>query len=111
MLFRSYGIIDNTNYNIYIQKLVRGKHLSYENGDNDFYWLWLDKSNYFFVIPENILIDKNIIKTSDDDKKYESHIYIKPHINDKEKYWYNNYKYDITDKDIKEKICNIFKTK
>ena len=108
-----YGIIDNTNYNIYIQKLVRGKHLSYDKGDNDFYWLWLDKSNYFFVIPEDILIDKNIIKTPNDDKdkKYESHIYIKPHINDKEKLWYNNYKYDITDKDIKEKICNIFKTK
>lgn len=37
------------------------------------------------MIPENILIEKNIIKTVNDDtdKKYETHIYIKPDEHDK----------------------------
>jgi hypothetical protein len=57
---------------------------------DDFYWLWLDKSDYFFVIPENALIEQYIIKTQKDniDKKYSKFIYIKPNENDKEKYWY-----------------------
>jgi len=64
----------------------------------------------FFMIPENILIEKNIIKTLNDDKdkKYETYIYIKPDEHDKEKYWYNKYKYNITDKDINNKINNLF---
>lgn len=108
-----YSTVENNKYRIYIQKLIRGKHISYDKGDNDFYWLWLNKSDYFFVIPENILIEHNFIKTPDDDKdkKYQPFLYIKPNENDKEKYWYNNYKYDITDKNIKTKICNIFKPK
>jgi hypothetical protein len=42
------------------------------------------------VIPENALIEQYIIKTQKDniDKKYSTHIYIKPNENDKEKYWY-----------------------
>ena len=46
--------------------------------------------DYFFIIPENILIEQNIIKTPNDDinKKYDSYIYIKPSENDKIKYWY-----------------------
>jgi len=105
-----YGIIDKKNYKIYIQKLIHSKYVPYDKGDNDFYWLWLDKSDYFYVIPEKIVIEKNIIKTLNDDKdkKYETHIYIKPYEHDKEKYWYNNYKYDITDKDINNKINNLF---
>jgi hypothetical protein len=106
-----YGIVDNNKYRIYIQKRIRGKNISYDKGDNDFYWLWLDKSNYFFVIPESILIEHNFIKSPDDDKdkQYQQFLYIKPDENDKNIYWYNNYKYDITDTNIKQKLCNIFK--
>lgn len=85
-----YGIVDKINYRIYIQRQSNKKYIPYNKGDNHFYWLWLDKSDYFFIIPENILIEQNIIKTPDDDinKKYITHIYIKPNENDKIKYWY-----------------------
>jgi hypothetical protein len=56
------------------------------------------------------LIEQNIIKTPDDDinKKYITHIYIKPNENDKIKYWYNNYKYDLKDKQLSTKLNELF---
>jgi hypothetical protein len=95
---------------IYIQRKSNRKYIPYNKGDNDFYWLWLDKSDYFYIIPENILIEKNIIKTPTDDvnKKYDSYIYIRSYENDKTKYWYNNYKYDFKDKELTTKINNLF---
>ena len=105
-----YGIVDKRNYKIYVQKLRNKKHVQYDKGDNDFYWLWLDKSDYFFIIPENALIENNIIRTPEDeiDKKYNTHIYIKPYEDNKDKYWYNNYKYDYKDKKLVTKINNLF---
>jgi hypothetical protein len=35
--------------------------IQYDIGDNDFYWLNCDNKKIFFVIPEKILIDKDII--------------------------------------------------
>jgi len=35
--------------------------IQYDIGDNDFYWLNCDNKKIFFVIPEKILFDKNII--------------------------------------------------
>ncbi len=105
-----YGIVDKINYKIYIQKRASKKYIPYDKGDNDFYWLWLDKSDYFFIIPEHVLIEHDIIKTKDDpiDKKYQTHIYVNSLNNDKDKYWYNNYKYDIKDKGVKSKIDKLF---
>lgn len=105
-----YGIVDKTNYRIYIQHTSNRKYIPYNKGDNHFYWLWLDKSDYFFIIPENILIEQHIIKTPNDDinKKYDSYIYIKPSENDKIKYWYNNYKYDLKDKQLSTKLNELF---
>ena len=37
------------------------KQIQYDIGDNDFYWLNCDNKKYFFIIPEKILFDKNII--------------------------------------------------
>lgn len=37
------------------------KQIQYDIGDNDFYWLNCEDKKYFFVIPEKILIDKEII--------------------------------------------------
>ena len=43
--------------------LIEGKikHKQYDINDNDFYWLNFDNKKTFFVIPENILVDKGII--------------------------------------------------
>ena len=97
-----YGIVDKTNYKVYIQKLNKRKYIPYEKGDNDFYWIWLENSDNFFVFPEKILIEKDLIKTSEDnsDKKYIVHIYINMKDNT-DKYWYNSYKFNINDNAIK----------
>jgi len=44
---------------------VNGKtiYTSYNKGDNDFYWLNC-KNNDFYVIPEEVLIDKGYINTN-----------------------------------------------
>ena len=73
-----YGIVDKTNYKVYIQKLNKRKYIPYEKGDNDFYWIWLENS----------------------DKKYIVHIYINMKDNT-DKYWYNSYKFNINDNAIK----------
>ena len=43
--------------------LIEGKriHKQYDINDNDFYWLNFDNKKTFFVIPENVLVDKEII--------------------------------------------------
>ena len=35
--------------------------IQYDIGDNDFYWLNCANQTYFFVIPEKILIERQII--------------------------------------------------
>jgi hypothetical protein len=100
-----YSIVDKTNYKAYIQKQYKRKRIPYEKGDNDLYWIWLENSDYFFLIPESVLIEQNIIKTPHDisDKKYFDHIYINMK-DDTDKYWYNSYKYNINDNDVNKKI-------
>ena len=43
--------------------LVNGNQnqVQYDIGDNDYYWLNCDNKKTFFVIPENILIDRGLI--------------------------------------------------
>jgi len=36
-------------------------HIQYDIGDNDFYWLNCDDKKTFFVIPEKVLINKEIV--------------------------------------------------
>jgi len=36
-------------------------HIQYDIGDNDFYWLNCENKRTFFVIPEKILIDKDLV--------------------------------------------------
>lgn len=37
------------------------KFKAYDIDDNDFYWLWLKESDLFYIIPQQILIEQNII--------------------------------------------------
>ena len=75
------------------------KYKPYSKGDNDFYWIWLeDNKNEFYIFPEKILIEKDII----DCKKS-----MRPNIHISKKNWTNEYKYILTEKD---KILNLFMT-
>ena len=38
-------------------------NIPYDKGDNDFYWINLYDYETFYIIPEKILIDKQIIST------------------------------------------------
>ena len=105
-----YSQVDKQNYKAYIQKQYKSKRIPYDKGDNDFYWIWLHDSDYFFLFPESVLIEQDIIKSEDDDieKIYHDHIYINTKDNTN-KYWYNSYKYNINDKGIAIKMYNRFK--
>ena len=39
----------------------RGKNISYQKGDNDFYWINCQDKKRFYVIPEKVLIDHKYI--------------------------------------------------
>lgn len=59
---------DNGEYSFWISLSKSGgykkPHIPYEKGDNDFYIIEIGSHHgYFLAIPENILIDKRIIKT------------------------------------------------
>lgn len=63
------GIRKDTNQ--YICQLVKKydsnnnklKHINYELGDNDFYWINIPDKNTFYIFPEKILYDMNKINT------------------------------------------------
>ncbi len=76
---------------------------SYCLGDNDFYWIWL-KNNFdkFFIIPENILYEKDVI--SDKNEFHKGKI-IHLTLNG----WAKKYLYDLTKDTFKEKIMKLFK--
>lgn len=40
------------------------KYKAYSEGDNDYYWLWCMESPLFYIIPERVLLDNNIIGTT-----------------------------------------------
>jgi hypothetical protein len=78
----------------------KSKRRYYKKGNNDYYWYWLkDNLEDFYIFPENVL-DKYLY--SDDNQKPTQAICI----NDKN--WTIDYKYNLNDPDIKEKILKLF---
>ena len=77
--------------------LVNGKNFcSYEKGDNDFYWINLQDSQTFYIIPEHILITKTC---STEISFAERNI------------WLETYKYSYNEENINEIINNLLKVK
>jgi hypothetical protein len=91
-------------YSIPIHKRVNTKPHPYEKCDNDYYWIWLQDTNYFYIFPEQILIDNNYVLDNTKDNKCKKFLYM---ILNKDA-WYNNYKYDITDNNLEVKLKNLF---
>jgi hypothetical protein len=86
--------------------LVNGHQnlVQYDIGDNDYYWLNCDNKQTFFVIPENILINKNLIGNN---KK--THV-VKITLNGRhyKKSWLYPYAFDYENID-KERLLSLFK--
>lgn len=74
--------------------------ISYTKGDNDFYWLHLQDKKHFYVIPENILIDRNKVNTPQKESLYIIH--------NKKDVWYSEYMFDYDNIDI-DKLSKMFK--
>ena len=88
---------------VLLVKYKDGDHNNtYEKGDNDFYWINLQDNETFYIIPEQILIDKHLISSeTEKGKKYISFA--------KRNKWLDFYKYSYNEENINEIINNLFK--
>lgn len=77
----------------------------YENGDNDFYWIHIPDKIRFLFIPENIMIERQIVNSIDEKKK---NICV-PKIIKKDN-WLYDYSFDYNNFD-KEKFNNLLITR
>jgi hypothetical protein len=98
---------DNRNSNSWMVKLFRNRKydkLTYKLGDNDFYWFHLPDKTGAYILPEQILFNKNLISNSDIDMKANTSLLLYPYYS-KEKLesiktgWLNDYLY-FYEKDI-----------
>jgi hypothetical protein len=82
-----------------------GKRLQscYAQHDSDYYWLNLPDKNIFFVIPEDELIDRNLIGKTNKAKSIFSIA-----MANISKQWYHKYMFTYNDID-KEKLCRVLK--
>jgi hypothetical protein len=75
----------------------------YYLGDNDFYWIWLkDNFTNFFIIPENVLHEKDVIGDENESHKGKS-------INLTLDGWAKSYLFDMTKENLKSKLLKLFK--
>lgn len=90
-------ITHNNGYKFGIRKSNRQKHVPYDQGDNDFYWLHIPNSSKFFVIPEHILITHNYIHTSTQSGKQTLVLYPDTQSYEHNTHWAKDYLYDYDD--------------
>lgn len=85
------NIRKNKNGTVFSLYKNNGRHefTSYKKGDADFYWLNIPDKKYFYIIPENELIEKKYVNV--DGKSY---LYVNPH--SKDILWYKKYLFDYT---------------
>ena len=83
---------------------IRNKS-QYDIGDNDYYWLNCDNKKIFFVIPENILIDKGLIGNNNGKKQKYFKVEIKETLTKKNK-WLQTYMFNYENID-KDKLLNL----
>ncbi len=69
---------------------------SYDKGANNFYWIWLPDQDVFYIFPESVLIERNLVGRNDNTK---------PVLSITQKSWVNDYKYNVTDV---EKVTKLF---
>jgi hypothetical protein len=77
------------------------KNYPYEENDNDFYWINEPNKEYFYVIPTEILVNKNHISNG-------QNIVTKNLNLTKNSKWLEQYKYNYTDDNINDMMNNLF---
>lgn len=85
--------------------------VQYDIGDNDFYWLNCDNKQTFFVIPENILIEKGLIGNKEENKNRKFKITIKDELHNKSQ-WLTPFMFNyetINQEHNKLRLCNLLK--
>ena len=93
-----FGLCKNNGKN----KDKKTNQVQYSKGDNDFYWLNCSDKKYFYIIPEQSLIEHEYINT----EKHKIIFKVNPTSID---LWYNKYKfdYDNIDNVDKEKMLSL----
>ena len=81
---------------------VKQPKISYQKGDNDFYWLNLNNKKDFYIIPEHELLTRNIINID-----RTTSIYLTPNSTTGNNNWANKYLFDYTKMD-EEKLKKMF---
>jgi hypothetical protein len=75
----------------------------YEKGDNDFYWAWIKDTEDFYIFPETCLVEKEYIQV-DNNLNNKKQLF-----NIRNKNWTKDYKYNLKDINLKEKLFKLFK--
>jgi hypothetical protein len=93
------------HYSVLLGKNKYGiANIPYDQGDNHFYWINLQDEQTFYVIPEDILVSRNIISSGNiKGKRYLSFA--------KRNTWLDEYKYLYNEENINEILLNYFKLK
>lgn len=87
---------------------VNYKCMPYELGDNDFYWLWLYNTDYFYVIPERVLFNNEYIIAKNAPV---NNLLKKLILYDIKENKYDDYKLNKNDKNLEKKLLEIFNNK
>jgi hypothetical protein len=109
--------INNTNNCIFQLCKNKGKingkqnQIQYDIGDNEFYWLNCENKKVFFVIPEQILIDRGFIGNSIENKNRQNlKVTVKDELHFRSE-WLTPYMFNyetINEEQNKNRLCNLF---
>ena len=80
------------------------QYKAYMKGDNDLYWVWVKGQRYFYIIPENELILRNMI--DENNVSPSRRVYLGIKFKDTTQ-WYDKYKFDL-DSLNKKKLLQMF---
>ena len=99
----AYVLKKNNISMVIIAKNKKGlKNQQYEVGDNDFYWINIPETSIFYLIPESIMIQNNLLYK--ENSKGTTRLSFGNN-------WTINYKYSYKDHTIEEKLNKIFDVK
>jgi hypothetical protein len=107
-ILKKRGKIRGDSYIVYLRRQL----YKYQQGDNDFYLILLPDKEQFYLFPESILLENNLISNKDIKEKILTHLTLYPKSNFSNEIrfnWLNNYlfKFDDVTEDI---ITEIFTT-
>ena len=94
------------NGTLIVNNKKKHNQVQYNKGDNNLYWLNCDNKQYFYVIPEQILIDNGYISNS---VKNKIHLRLQPVSSRLIKHWSKLYLFDYTNVD-KERLLQIIES-